>query len=161
MKILCLDQATRITGYSVWQNGKLKKYGTLEPNIPKNVTYIERLSGMCNAIESLIIKTKPDVVCIEDVQFQSNQRTFKILAQMQGYIFAILDKIKLPFVIVEPSCWKAFDSIKARKREEQKAQTIEFVKEKYNIEQLSEDEADAVAIGCWAIANVMIERKNG
>lgn len=161
MKILCLDQATRITGYSVWQNGKLKKYGTLEPNIPKNVTYIERLSGMCNAIESLIIKTKPDVVCIEDVQFQSNQRTFKILAQMQGYIFAILDKIKLPFVIVEPSCWKAFDGIKARKREEQKAQTIEFVKEKYNIEQLSEDEADAVAIGCWAVANVMIERKNG
>lgn len=161
MKILCLDQATRVTGYSVWQNGKLKKYGTLEPSMSKNVTYIERLVDMCNAIESLIIKTKPNVVCIEDVQFQSNQRVFKILAQMQGYIFAILDKIKLPFVVVEPSCWKAFDGIKAKRREEQKLQTIKFVKEKYNIEQLSEDEADAIAIGCWAVANITIERKNG
>lgn len=161
MKILCLDQATKVTGYSIWVDGKLKKYGVLTPKVSKDAPYIERLTAMGNAIESTIIKTKPDAVCIEDVQYQSNQRTFKILAQLQGYIFAILDRIKLPFVVVEPSCWKSFAGIKARKREEQKAQTMEFVRKQYKTKQLSEDEADAIGIGHWAVSNIMIERTKG
>ena len=161
MKILCLDQATKVTGYSVWSNNKLKKYGTLTPEFSKNESYIERMTKMCHAIETLIKEHKPDMVCLEDVQYQSNQRVYKILSQLQGYIFAVLDRYNLPFVVVEPLCWKSHAGVKSKRRDEQKRETVELIQSKYNIDRLSEDEADAIAIGGWAVANIEIERMKG
>jgi len=62
-------------------------------------------------------------------------------------------KIDIGFTIVKPSEWKSKCGIKGRKREEQKLNTQIFVKDKYGFD-CSEDEADAIGIGTWAISKI-------
>lgn len=65
----------------------------------------------------------------------------------------ILFEKDIGFTLVEPTKWRAFDGIKNRKREETKEAAIQAVKDRYYIE-VSEDTAEAIGIGLWAIENV-------
>jgi Holliday junction resolvasome RuvABC endonuclease subunit len=152
MKILCLDQATKISGYSIFQNKKLISYGIMEAN-PKEKNPIERMKEMSAKISKLIDEISPDFVVFEDVQFQQNYKTYAQLSQLQGVVMVRLFDLNLGFQIVPPVGWKSICGIKGRKREEQKLNTIAFVKSKYNVD-VSEDEADAIGIGYWAINNI-------
>lgn len=100
-------------------------------------------------IVELIKNNNPDFIVFEDVQFQNNQLTYKNLANLQGAIMAYLFELNLGFQIIEPSAWRSFCSIKGKKREEQKKNTQEFVKDKFGLD-VSEDVADAIGIGTWA-----------
>lgn len=151
-KILNLDQATKTTGYSIFINNNLDTYGLLKVN-EKEKNPIERMKEMNDKIVALIDGVNPDYVVFENVQFQNNYGTFQQLSQLQGVIMAYLFKIDVGFTIIEPSAWKAFCGIKGRKREEQKANAIKFVKNKFNID-VSEDEADAISIGVWSINHI-------
>lgn len=108
---------------------------------------------MTDEIVKIIGITKPDFVVLENIQFQRNIATFKSLAQLQGCIMYHLNNLNIGYVFVEPSAWKSFCGIKGRKREEQKKNTIIYVKNKYNIN-VSEDIADAIGIGTWALDNL-------
>lgn len=103
--------------------------------------------------EKLIDKEQPDFVCLEAVQFQHNFNTYLQLAQLQGVIFSSLFKNNIDFVIVESSKWRKFLGIKGRKREEYKQNCIDLINKKYGFE-CTDDEADAIAIGMWAIGNI-------
>lgn len=107
-------------------------------------------------IKQLIERTNPNYICIENVQFQKNYNTYQQLSQLQGVIFAILFELNIPFIIIEPLAWKSFCKIKGKNRKEQKANTIQMVKEKFNLE-ASEDEADAIGIGLWSCRNIKIK----
>lgn len=148
-KILCLDQSTKITGWSFWQETQLKDYGLLNSNIKEN-NPILRMKMMSSFLEKLIDNLNPDYVVIEHVQFQNNFRTYGQLSQLQGVIFNILFERNIGFCLIEPTAWRAYSNIKGRKRVEQKANTIQMVKNKFNIT-VTEDEADSIGIGLWAI----------
>jgi len=60
----------------------------------------------------------------------------------------------IAFHYVEATAWRAFCKIKGRKRTEQKANAIQLVKDKFNL-YVSEDEADAILIGFWAINKIL------
>lgn len=152
IKILCLDQATKISGYSIFEDKNLITYGILEVD-QKEKNYVERIKQMNGKIIQLINDNNPDFVVFEDVQFQRNYQTYQFLSQLQGVIMANLFDLNLGFQIIEPSGWKSFCGIKGKKREEQKKNTQEFVKNKYGID-VSEDEADAIGIGIWAINKI-------
>lgn len=152
IKIICLDQSTKITGYSIWDNKQLVDYGTLESN-PKEKNPIERMKQQYDLIKKLFEDKNPDYIVIEDTQFQNNYKTYSQLSNLQGVIFSILFERNVAFTIIEPSAWKKFCSIKGRKRIEQKASTIQMVKEKFGLE-LSEDICDAIGIGIWAISKI-------
>ena len=153
IKILCLDQATKISGYSVFEDGNLVDYGVVEIKKKEN-DGIERIKLMNEEIIKLIKKVNPNFIVFEDVQFQRNYGTFKQLSQLQGVIMAYLFKLNIGFQIIEPSAWKSFCNIKGGKRAEQKKNTQIFVKYKYGKE-VSEDEADAIGIGTWASKNII------
>lgn len=155
IKILCLDQATKISGYSLFENKKLITYGKLQAN-EKEKNPIERMKQMQEKIIQLIDEIKPNFIVFEDIQFQQNYGTFKQLGQLQGILMAELFKLDIGFQIIEPSAWKSFCGIKGRKREEQKKNTQAFVKTMYKVN-VSEDEADAIGIGFWAINNIKIK----
>jgi Holliday junction resolvasome RuvABC endonuclease subunit len=155
IKILCLDQATKTSGYSVFENKKLITYGILQAN-ENEKNPIERMKQMQDRINELIDKIKPSFIVFEDIQFQQNYGTFKQLAQLQGILMAKLFKLDIGFQIIEPSAWKSFCGIKGRKREEQKKNTQVFVKSIYKVS-VSEDEADAIGIGFWAINNIKVK----
>lgn len=152
MKILCLDQATYITGYALFDNGKLKKYGVLEGVQSKN-SY-ERVRSMYFLIRNLIDKLSPDFVVLEDIQFQRNQSVYKQLAQIQGSIFSHLFEKDLGFILVPPSVWKNYSKIQGKKRQEQKENTIKFVLDNFK-KSVTEDEADAIVMGVYAITIIL------
>jgi len=107
------------------------------------------MKQMISLIKSIIDEHKPDFIVFEDTQFQKSYLTFKELSQLQGVLMAYLFDINIGFEIVPPSTWKSFCKIKGRKRIEQKANTIQMIKDKYNLE-LSEDICDAIGIGIWS-----------
>ena len=156
MKILCLDQSTKVSGYSVWENKKLVLYGHVDSNIKENLPLM-RMRKMSKEIQRLIKQVRPDYIVLEGVQFQGNHCVYSQLSQMQGVLFEICFSYDIGFAIVEPTKWKSFSNIKGRKREEQKANTINYIKEMFNIDP-TEDEADSIGIGVWAINNLKIQQ---
>ena len=112
------------------------------------------MKEMNEKIIQLMDIIQPVFVVFEDVHFQRNYGTFQQLSQLQGVVMAHLFKLNVGFQIIQPSAWKSFCEIKGRKRVEQKRNTQIFVKDKYNIE-ASEDEADAIGIGTWAINKIL------
>lgn len=109
---------------------------------------------MYDNIVELINTTQLDFIVLEDVQFQNNYATFQQLSQLQGVIISILFERNIGFQFVQPTKWKSYCNIKGKKRIEQKANTIQMVKSKYNLD-VSEDEADAIGIGVWASNNLL------
>ncbi|MGN1341583.1 MAG: crossover junction endodeoxyribonuclease RuvC [Oscillospiraceae bacterium] len=151
MNILALDQSTKHTGWSFWVDKSLIKYGVID--VDEQAPAYVRMKYMGKQIKNLIRRCKPDHVVIEQVQFQRNYKVYSQLSQLQGVIMQILFEKDIAFTLVEPTKWRAFDGIKNRKREETKEAAIQAVKDKYYIE-VSEDTAEAIGIGLWAIENV-------
>lgn len=157
MKILCLDQATLKTGYSIWIDKELVTYGLLEVD-PKEKNIIERMKLMRDLVVQLIELEQPNFIIFEDTQMQNNKLTFQQLSQFQGVLMAYFFDINIGFVIVKPTEWKGKCGIKGRKREEQKINTQLFVNDKFGFD-VSEDEADAIGIGYWAVSKIKRNKK--
>lgn len=155
MKLCCLDQSTQKTGYSIWDDGKLIKYGSI--CVPEDLGAFDRMCLMYEEIKKMIAEEKPTYVCVEDTHYNNNPKVLKRLSQMQGLIFALLIEAGAGFCTIEPSSWKSYIGLTTRKREDQKKETIAFVKEKYDIDNPTEDEADSIAIGCWAVNNLIVK----
>lgn len=156
MKILALDQATKTTGYSVWNDDTLLKHGVIEVGNNKFDT-ITRMIELQKKIEEILISEEINSVAIEGVQYQQNQKVYSTLSQLQGVLFSLFFFQKKPFFIIEPSSWKSFAQIKSRKRKEQKLEAIKIVKERY-MEDVTEDEADAILLGSYAVTFIKEER---
>ena len=155
MKILALDQSTKVTGWSQWNKNELLKYGIVSSNIKEN-NPLKRMRKMYDEVGILINVKKPDFVVLEEVQFQNNYRTFSQLSQMQGVLFGLLFERNIGFTCVEATAWKRTFEVKGKNRAEQKASAIQRVKEVYGVS-ASEDEADAIGIGVWAVKNLEIK----
>ena len=132
-------------------------YGKLEVD-KKEKNIIERMKQMISLIKLKIDEHKPDFIVFEDTQFQKSYKTYQELSQMQGVLMAYLFDLDIGFEIVSPGTWRSFSKIKGRKRIEQKTNTIQMIKDKYNLE-LSEDICDAIGIGLWSINKIKVRNK--
>lgn len=158
MKLLCLDQSTKITGYSVWRGKRLMSHGVI--NLSKINDKEERIYEMYTSIRELINKEKPDFLVIEDVQFQANQQVYKTLSQLQGLVISIAFDFGCGYLLVEPTVWKSYIGVKSRKRQEQKEETYKIVNKKYHIGDTTDDESDSIGIGMWASNNLVEQKEN-
>lgn len=150
MRLLALDQSTKHTGYAIYDGDKLTKYGVI--NAAEDALPFARMKEMREKIAALIAETRPEFVVFEQVQYQQNQKVYSQLSQMQGVVMGVLFDAETPFYIVEPMKWKSYAKVHGKKRAEQKAYTMSLAKEKYGVI-ATEDEADAIFIGHWAINN--------
>ena len=66
-RILALDQATKVTGYSIFDDGKLVKVGTFTTTSDDEVA---RCVSVKNWFLSMLQSWKPDYVGIEGIQYQ-------------------------------------------------------------------------------------------
>lgn len=155
MKILALDQSTRITGWAVFADGALQEYGKFDAenagaDIGKRLTYIK------DKVKALIEKHNIQKVLIEEIQLQNtvgnNVVTYKKLAYVQAVLIQMLDELKLPYEVIASSSWKSTLSIKGRARAEQKKNAQEFITKTYNIKVI-QDIADAICIGLAFLQN--------
>lgn len=176
--VIALDQATQKTGISLWDKDNKKLLGYTLLICKKNNT-IERIKTIKNTIISLIEeKQKLNLnieVVLEDIQYQddteenknklsfgqikdnsiekiNNVKTFKVLAWLQGVLLIALSELNIKTSTIFASSWKSYCGIKGVTRNVQKQNSINFVKEKFNIQEITSDEADAICIG-WTFIN--------
>lgn len=148
MKLLALDQSSRITGWSVFEDKKLIDSGTFtltgEDLGPRLVKYKKK-------IIELIEKYNIDKIAFEDIQMQANNVvTYKVLAEIFGVTELLCTELQLSYNIVSSNTWKSQLNIKGKQRAEQKKNAQKYVEENFN-KKVSSDESDAICIGACAV----------
>lgn len=145
-RVLALDQATKITGYSIFDNKKLIYYGIFEAE--ENSNEILRDVQVKEWLVSVIKNWEPELVGLEGIQYQANfgVTTFEILARLQGILMGTLCELDIPYKVCPTPTWRAHCGVKGRSRIEKKRSMKELVKKWFDV-QISDDEADAIGIG--------------
>lgn len=161
MKILALDQASRTTGYAIFEDGNLITYGKFTFT---DTDFGVRLQKIRNKVKSLIEDNNIDELIFEDIQYQekvngsyeiNNVETFKKLAEVFGVIYELATEMDVPNYIVLAVTWRSKLKISGIQRNKAKKSTQEWVNTTFNIK-ATQDECDAIGIGeyYWrAIAN--------
>lgn len=151
MKVLATDQATRVSGYSLFDDNKYVCSGIIDMS-KSELDTDERSFEMAKEIWKIINKYKPDALVIENVQKQTSTSTVIILARLQGEIIGYAEAHGVTTYIVSPAQWRSALSFRQGpkvKRKELKQQSIDYVKKNYGID-LQEDECEAICIGTAA-----------
>lgn len=146
-RLLALDQASKVTGWAIFEDGKLKSYGKISLDDPNTDI---RLVQLRQGIQTLVTDYNIDEVIFEDIQQQNNVannvQTFKVLAEVYGVVSELLQEIQIPHSTVLAASWKSTLGIKGRTRAEQKKNAQLYVEQNYGIHVI-QDIADAVCIG--------------
>ena len=149
-RTLALDQASKVTGYAIFDDTKLVKYGTFTTTAADD---IERFAMVRAWLLSMISSWRPDYIGIEGIQFQeegSGQKmgvtVFQTLARLQGILMMACHDEKVPFEICPTNTWRHSCGVKGKTRTDKKRSTQLLVEQWYGIK-VSEDEADAIGIG--------------
>lgn len=159
MRLLALDQASRVTGVAIFDDDKLVKYGTFE--IKSNQELGKRLTQFLENLDKLYAVYHFDAIAYEDIQLQmGNVETYRKLAYIQAMILFWCEKYEKNLYCLSPSHWRKILKDKygmswGRKRTEQKQTAINFIQEHYEKE-VDSDTADAICIGC--AANIEINK---
>lgn len=149
MRLLSLDQATRTSGWALFEDSQLIDFGKFTFD---DADILKRIHKVCTQLQILIIQHKPDKIIFEDIAMQgqiNNVQTFKALAQLQGAIAEICFQQKIPFEILSPNQWRAechFLKGNEKDRNSQKRIAQQWVMTQFN-KKCTQDEADAICIG--------------
>ena len=144
-----LDQATHITGYSIFDDDELIYAGTFEATEEDEIARDVQIQ---NWLIQLIVNWKPDIVGLEGIQLQQfNDKTvgvttYQTLARLQGILMATCYDLKTDYIICPPATWRNHSGVKGRSRADKKRSMQNKIKEWFDIT-VSDDVADAIGIG--------------
>ena len=152
MRILALDQSSRVSGWAFFDDNELIEYGKIdlsnEPQVEK------RLHKLRCLIRDMIQELKIDKVILEDIYMDgqriNNVQTFKTLAEVFGVLFELCVDLEIPVEAVLSGTWKSTLSIRGKTRPEQKHAAQDWVLKNYGIK-ATQDEVDAICIGAHII----------
>lgn len=144
-RILALDQASHITGYSIFDGPNLVSYGIFEA---KEDDEAKRFHEIKLWLISMIENWHCDIIGIEGIQYQQTMgvTTFQTLARLQGVLMDLCVELNIPYVICPTNTWRAHCGVKGKARADKKKSMQLLVKDWYDIT-VSNDIADAVGIG--------------
>ena len=144
--ILALDQASRTSGYAIFQEGRLMASGTFTF---EDADFSLRLVKIRNKVISLIEEYNINKILLEDIQLQgqtNNVTTYKALAEVLGVLEELARERNIPHELIHSQSWKSTLDIKGRDRATQKRNAQSFVTAKYGLK-VSQDQSDAICIG--------------
>ena len=159
MVTLALDLSTKSSGWSIFENQELVKYGCITAG---SANLYNRIDKMVDEIDKILSENKIDNVVIEDVipeDVHNNNNVFKALIYLQGFIVHKLDQYKLVPTFFTASEWRKKCGIRTGRgihRESLKPQDITFVKSQYGIT-VNDDIADAICLGFAAVGGTIKE----
>lgn len=133
MITLALDQASTVSGWSLWDNQELKAYGKFSSN---------SIQHFAVQLQELIKEHNPGRLGMEGIYATRNVATFKKLAQIQGVVLALYPEVEE----VYPTEWKSSQEVHGKGRTEQKRNAQQKVLEVYGIT-ATQDECDAILLG--------------
>ncbi len=145
--LIALDESTTCTGYAVFEDEKLINHGAFSF---KSKDVLERVSLIMEEIENLINTYNPNDMIIEDVQITINAATAKSLLGLQFMIEIYAHRKNIPCETIRTTKWRkilGLSNSRALDRKAKKQETIDYVKNKYGIDVVTDDESDAIAIG--------------
>ena len=144
MKVLALDQSSRVTGYAIFDDNQLVTSGTF---VTDDERIGHRLLEIRNRIQSMASTYNIDHLVFEEIQLQQQGvTTYKVLAQVLGICEELATELNIPYAIVPSVTWKSTLGIKGKGRAEQKKNAQAFVINTYGLK-VSQDTADAICIG--------------
>lgn len=150
--ILALDQASRTSGYAIFQEDKLIASGTFTYD---DDNFSLRLVKIRNKVISLIEQYNINQILLEDIQLQgqtNNVETYRKLAEVRGVLSELACEMKIPHEIIHSQTWKSTLGIKGRDRATQKRNAQAYVAQTYD-KKVSQDESDAICLGAHYILN--------
>lgn len=159
-RILALDAATKVTGYSIYDNGTLVSYGTYHANENNDAT--ERINEIKHWLQSALEEWNIDFCGIENIQLQGygngkyQVELYRVLANLQGVLLDALFEKGIDCQLAYSSEWRKYCGVGDGKgRENKKRQAQDKVESWYGCK-CTQDEADAICIGkyfCYVIKN--------
>lgn len=150
--ILALDQASRTSGYAVFQEDKLIASGTFTY---EDDDFSLRLVKIRNKVIALIEQYNINKILLEDIQLQgqtNNVETYRKLAEVRGVLSELACEMNIPHEIIHSQTWKSTLNIKGRDRATQKRNAQAFVINTYS-KKVTQDESDAICIGTHYIVS--------
>lgn len=155
-RIVALDAATGTTGYAVYDDKKLTSYGTFATDPALEAT--ARINQLKQWLEDCLDVWNPDAVCIENIQLEKNVKMFQTLANLQGVILDYLYENEVRYELVYASTWRTFLGLNERDvRDSAKKKAQFYVQMTCNLK-CSQDEADAICIGRYAVNHIQKPR---
>ena len=153
-RVLALDAATGITGYSIYDNRVLVSYGTFK--VDASLPTDERINSVKKWLQAALKEWEPDFVGLENIQLQKfgpsasqmQVKTFQVLANLQGVLIDTIFEASIDHDLVYASEWRKYCGINEgdQHRENKKKLAQDKVKIWYN-QTCTQDEADAICIG--------------
>lgn len=146
-RVVSLDQATNVTGISVYDDGQLvfvgqkKFFGELGTRYKDFSLFL---------IKEVVQQWKPDELVFEDIQYQNNALTHKVLGGLLGICILVAELHDVKYHTVLNGVWQSKFNIKGRGRAEQKRNTVKKAKELFNLD-LNDDIADSVLLGYYIV----------
>ena len=157
-RILALDAATVITGYSIYDDGVLVSYGTHKVN--KELATEERINDMKKWLIAAIEEWEPDFIGLEHIQLQTYGKgssqfqveTYRVLANLQGVLIDTIFEACIDHDLAYSTEWRKYCGVgEGTGRENKKKQAQDKVKLWYN-QDCTQDEADAICIGKYFVS---------
>lgn len=144
-RVLALDQATYTSGYSIFSNKQLIKYGIFKTSLEDEIARDNKIKQW---LISMIQNWQPDLVVLEGIQYQEQfgVTVFETLARLQGILMETLFELKVPYKIAPTNTWRNHCGVKGRTRADRKRSMQLLVKEWFDIK-VSDDCSDAIGIG--------------
>lgn len=146
-RFLALDQATKVTGWSVYDGNELVSYGVYSVDMPEEA----RINAIKFWLTSMINNWKPDYVGLEDIflsqeEYKIGLLTYKTLAHLQGVLKDLLYENDIDHDLVIASVWRQHCGIKGRTQTDKKKSAQLTVKDLFDIT-VPIDVAEAICIG--------------
>lgn len=144
-RILALDQASHITGYALFEDKQLVKWGTYEALSTSEDARVHEINEW---LQSKIYNWEIDVVGLEGIQYQESfgVTTFQTLARLQGVLINTCYEKGLQYEVCPTNTWRHHCGVKGRSRTDRKKSMQLLIKDWYDIS-VSDDVADAIGIG--------------
>ena len=156
MKILAVDQSITCSGYAVFKNKNVVDSGIITNIYGAEELTEKRIHYMTKEIMDLFYDEDCQAMFYENVYSGINRSTLIKLAMLLGSISYKCEERRILYDILAPGTWKKYIGVSGI-RKVQKKKTIEKVKEIYGIQEVTEDEADAIGIGHYVVNNINIK----
>lgn len=154
MKILSVDQSSTATGFSIFDDKQLIKYGVIKS---KCETFEDKILDISSQITKIINDFHIDLVLLEDVQNQKNLQTFKKLSIFEGVLMKTSHFEGTSYLIIPSSTWRVYlkknvklpyHNNKRLQRKELKEMSKQLVYDIYKIK-VSDDIADSIVMALY------------
>ena len=148
VKILAIDQSSTSSGIAIaewldWEDDwKLINHQTYKP---KGKDFDGRMLDLCRYVDELIMSYRIDIVVMEDVYNLKNVSTLKKLANLQGALKQVCAFTNTHYEVITPAQWHKMLGCK-NQRSLLKESSKNFVKDKFGLDDLSEDEYESICI---------------